>query len=266
MRCEVLIDPQMFPRGERMLKAMIETSPIQLRVSESYVGDCEILMVYGTGHPVRRPWQQQHLRNGGRLIGWDLGYWHREINGTFTMRCTLDGDHPQAFIRPEAPQRWDAAGIQLREDARPGGPVVVVGLGPKSLRAHGLGVHEFENRAIARARAAFPGREVLFRPKRPTDPRIPRVKLALGPIERVLRGASLVICRHSNVAIDACIAGVPVVCEDGAAAAIYGRQIESPAIVTREQRLEFLRSLAWWQWKPSESSQAWTYLLQRLSA
>ena len=37
-----------------------------------------------------------------------------------------------------------------------------------------------------------------------------------GTIADVLNGCSVVVCRHSNVAVDACIAGVPVECEGGA--------------------------------------------------
>lgn len=264
MRCEILIDPEMFPRGARMLEAMIATAPVPVRVRRTYVGDCQVLMVYGTGHPGRRPWQLKHLQKGGHLIGWDLGYWQREVNGTFTMRATLDADHPQRFIRAEPPERWDAAGIKLRSDADPAGPVIVVGMGPKANRAHGLRPLAWEARAAAAA--AKTGREVVYRPKRPGDPKLPGLRVLPGPIEEALKGASLVVCRHSNVAIDACIAGVPVVCDDGAAAALYRGKVPDPTIPTREERLAFLRGLAWWQWTPNEAKDAWIYLLGRLSA
>lgn len=244
-------------RGQRMLEAMIAAAPIPVQVRENYVGDCEILMTYGTGHAVRRPWWLKHLAKGGRCIGWDLGYWH---HGQDTMRVTLDADHPQRWIREEPADRWDACGIELREDACEDGPAVIVGLGPKSVRAYGLAPLQWEQAAAARM--AKKGRAMVFRPKRASDPRLRKMPVAIGPIEEVLRGASLVVCRHSNVAIDACIAGVPVICEDGAAVALY-RHGPAP---TREQRLQFLRGLAWWQWKPNEAKDAWTYLLTRLSA
>ena len=98
------------------------------------------------------------------------------------------------------------------------------------------------------------GRAAVLRPKKVRHATLP-------PIEEALKGKSLVVCRHSNVAIDACIAGVPVRCEDGAAFALY-RDFERP---TRDERLGFLRSLAWWNWKPSEAGEAWKYLISRLS-
>jgi hypothetical protein len=40
------------------------------------------------------------------------------------------------------------------------------------------------------------------------------------PIEHVLAGASLVVTWHSNVAVDAIRLGIPVICREGAAAAV----------------------------------------------
>jgi len=266
MRCEVLVDPRMFPRGDKMLKAMIAAAPIKLKVRQTYRGDCELLMVYGTGHPVRRPWQQQHLARGGRMIGWDLGYWGRRDNGTFAMRCTLDADHPQRFLRPEPGDRWARAGIELREDCNPAGHILVVGMSPKAHRAHGMKPLSWETQAVRAARAVADGRLVLYKPKRPGEPVPPGVAVVQTKnITEALRGASLVVCRHSNAAVDACIAGVPVVCEDGAASALYTGKITSPTVPTREQRLAFLQSLAWWQWTPEEAAHAWNYLLNRIN-
>jgi hypothetical protein len=266
LQAEILIDPEgMASRGSRMLQAMIDTAPIPVKVRTSYVGDCEILMTYGLGHLTRRPWQMKHVAKGGRMIGWDLGYWDREPgDGSFSMRATIDHDHPHRLIRPESPERWDAAGIGLREDAKERGPIILVGMGPKTNKALGFGPMAWEKRTARRIQETMPGRKVLLKTKRPRYGGIEGLRNTDGPIEEVIRGASLVVCRHSNVAVDACIAGVPVVCEDGAAFSLYRGTLASPETVTADQRLAFLRSLAWWQWKPMEAAQAWTYLLGRL--
>lgn len=261
MRAEILIDRPMAARGDRILRAMIDAAPIPIEVRETYVGDCEILMMYGNGHQIRRHWWQQHIRRGGRCIGWDLGYWKHKADGTCRMRVTIDRDHPQHLIRQEAGERWAAEGIALRNDANPSGPIIIVGMGQKSLRQFGLNTLQWERRAIESVRRKYPDHRMLFRPKRDTDPRPERMTCIDGPIDQAIKGASLVVCRHSNVAIDACIAGVPVICDDGAAHALYHNN-PNP---TQEQRLQFLQSAAWWQWKPEEAIQAWEYLLQRLS-
>lgn len=238
-----------------MIEALIAAAPIKVKVSERYTGSCELLVTYGTGHPVRRPWWIQHRASGRHCIGWDLGYWHQDRG---TMRATIDQDHPQAWIRPEPATRWDSQGIRLRDDFDASGHALIVGMGPKSLPVHRLRALEWEARAADRARSM--GLLPVFKPKREKFPVLPGMPVARGTIEEALQGAALVLCRHSNVAVDACIAGVPVICEDGAAMALY-RHGPAP---TPAQRLEFLRSLAHWQYTPEEAKEAWTYLLNRL--
>lgn len=253
---EVLIDPEMATRGRRMIEAMIEACPIPAVASSTYTGACDLLLTYGTGHPLRRPWWKKHRKTGRHCIGLDLGYWGQDDGA---MRVTVDEDHPQAWIREESPERWEATGIQLRSDFDPAGPAVIVGMGRKALPVHGLRPLEWEGRALSKVLAM--GMKPVFRPKRSRYPVLPRVTVATGKIEQVLKGAGLVICRHSNVAVDACIAGIPVICEDGAAYALY-KNNRAP---TYEQRLAFLQSLAWWNWRPEEAKELWTYLLSRLS-
>jgi hypothetical protein len=267
VRVEILIPADLASRGRKMLEALAAAAPgcgLRAVVNRAgYRGDCDVLLTYGTGHPVRRPWWQAHRRRGGRCIGLDLGYWGQQEGAAgFYMRATLDDDHPTQFIQPEPPERWEAAGIALREDFDPAGPIVLVGMGIKAAKLHAGGRLRWEQAKLWDLQRRYPGRRVIFRPKRYDGPFLRSVPLApAGPIENCIRGASLVVCRHSNAAVDACIAGVPVECEDGAARALYGRG----SAPTRVERLEFLRSLAWWNWKPEEARPAWNYLKSRLS-
>lgn len=254
MRVEILIDSSMSPKGRRMLEAMAQTSPLPVISSATYRGAGDLLMMYGNGHPVRRKWWLQHRQSGRPCVAWDLGYWDKDQGA---MRMTVNDDHTHRLIRSEPGARWDARGVELRDDAGDG-PALVIGLGDKSCKALGIRPGSWERAAIDRLRGE--GRQVAFRPKKPGRV-MPGVPSATGTIEEALAGKSFVVCRHSNVAVDACIAGVPVRCEDGAALALY-RHGERPS---KERRLEFLRSLAWWNWKPSEAQEAWNYLISRLS-
>lgn len=262
LKVEILLASDLILRAEKMLNAMIAAAPIagvDVIVSKSWQNASPVLMSYGLGHPVRRGWTEAHKRNGGTLIGWDLGYWLRDVKHAFSMRCTINDDHPHRWIRPEDPSRWDRAGIDLREDYDPAGPIVLVGMGRKQCVLMGIGWQDWERKKLQELKDRFPDRRIIYRPKRETD-RLDGAPSILGPIEDVLRGASLVVCHHSNVAVDACIAGVPVECSDGAAFALYAQGINP----TREQRLDFLRSLAWWQWTPLEAVAAWDYLGARI--
>lgn len=264
--CEVLIDHDMVDRGARMIDAMMTHAPksIKIRPTTVYRGDSELLLTYGTGHLIRRPWWKQHRKSGRHCIGLDLGYWNRKSPDPLghSMRITIDEDHPQKLIRPEPPERFDNDKIRLREDYRANGPVILVGLGIKTARALGYSALQWERSKFLQIRAQYPLSRILFRPKRSSDGSIRGVMTVAGEIESVLKGASLVVCRHSNVAVDACIAGIPVICEDGAAFALY----ENNPNPSRAERLEFLRSLAHWQYKPAEASLAWEFILRNLSA
>lgn len=260
MDCEVLIQPNTALRGEKMLRSMVEAAEsagVNAYVSDRWTGRSQVMMTYGLGHLQRRGWQEAHKRAGGTVVGWDLGYWNREVPLQFGMRLTINDDHPHKRIRPMPPDRWAAAGIELRNDYDPKGPIILVGLGKKQRMMMDVQGTRWEQRKLAELRSR--GREVVYRPKRPE--KLFGIRTMYGPIESVLKGASLVVCHHSNVAVDGCIAGVPVECADGAALALY-RDNPNPS---SEQRLSFLQSLAYWQWNPTESKEAWRFIREQLA-
>jgi hypothetical protein len=173
------------------------------------------------------------------------------------MRVSIDVLHPTAAQLAMAPEGQCRRAHELREDAKKEGPILLVGMGLKSVAMYGLVPMQWERDTLRHLRQKYPQHRVLWRPKGRRASILPGTQLFHGmPIEDALRGLSLVVCRHSNVAIDACIAGVPVECEDGAARALY-RGNRNP---TREQRAEFLRQLGWWNWRPHEAAQAWDWI------
>jgi hypothetical protein len=175
------------------------------------------------------------------------------------MRVSITRDHPQAYfdLTPNDSRRWDAHGIKLREVADPNGPIILVGLGRKSRKLTEMNTWEME--AAEKLRKEFPDRKLLFRPK----PGSLENNLDVGletipqsvPIEEALNGASLVVCRHSNVALDAAIAGVPYRAEDGAAAWLNGKPY------TVENRLDLLRRASFWQWREEEMRDCITFII-----
>lgn len=262
MDCEILSGPDVSMRAKKMLNALIQQAPgvgINPIVTEKWSGNVNLLMTYGLGHAKRRHWTEAHLRAGGRLIGWDLAYWDREES----MRCTVDNLHPWRLIKDMPDDRWQASGISLRNDYNKEGPIILVGMGKKSRDQFAMLDRAWERGALKRIKHTYPDREIIYKPKRPEEA-LRGCRTVNGSIEPVLNGASLVVCRHSNVGVDACIAGIPVVCEDGAAKALYGDDIQNPYQPPVEERTRFLRNLSYWQWKPSEAKQAWKFLLEVL--
>nr|AER23949.1 hypothetical protein var072 [Variovorax sp. HH01] len=217
-----------------------------------YRGGCDWLVLFGIGDQRHDVARRQQISRGGRVLHWDLGYTGLR-KGEGHLRVCIDTDHPQALLErtPPDPSRWDALGIELRNDVDEDGPVILVGLGKKS-RSY-LNAAHWEARKLRELQKRFTGRRIVFRPKGEEKLQLPCESDSRELIADVLRGASLVVCRHSNVAVDATIAGVPFEAEDGAAMWLQSREF------TPANRLEFLQRLAWWQWRADEAAEAWAF-------
>lgn len=230
--------------------AAVRAAGDELRETTVYEGKSEWLILQGVGAPVHNAARNLHLQRGGHVLMWDFGYWHRE-KVTGHMRMSIDHDHPQQWldVTPPDPARWERAGIALRDDGDPEGHILLIGLGRKS-RGY-LRAHHWERHTYAKLLQRFPGRRIVFKPKPGGGVMLPcKTAHPDAPLEPLLRGAALLVCRHSNCAVDAVIAGVQFEAEDGAATWL------KPG----GDRLDFLRRLAYWQYLPSEAAQAWDFV------
>jgi len=253
---EILIDQPMARRGERMLLALAKRAPPMTDVEPSYRGTRKLLVIYGPGAPQRIDLIRRHKAKGGRVAMFDLGYWDRER----LMRLSIDSMHPTPE-QIERTQDTGRAAPALLEDADPDGPIMLVGLGRKSLFAYGHAHMSWETRKLKELRKRFPGRRILWRPKGKAPQALPGAQMCYGiPIEQALKGCSLVVCRHSNVAVDAVAAGVPFEAEEGAATWLNGKPF------TPENRASFLGRVAWWQWGPTEAVEAWSFVREAIHA
>lgn len=239
-----------------------------VRVSRAYTGDTPLLIFWGPGAPVRAEAMRRTVAAGGHAIALDLPYWDRYSK----VRVSIDAPHPQAWVMrkamPTSRLENDRAFTPVTNDWDPNGRIVIAGLGTKARAQYGsMVVDEWEG-DMMRACLARWSRPVVYRRKLPTLP-LPAwaTKVVDGPIESALRGASLVITWHSNVAVDAIRQGIPVICRDGAAAAVCDCELGAglPAPLTDADRLRFLSNLAWFQWAPSEAGQCWQFLQELLS-
>jgi hypothetical protein len=258
---EILIDPPFISRAARWMRALEKANP-KAKTSSFYLGKNRLLVLYGIGKPARGKAARQHLKAGGRVAMWDLGYWNRDAS----MRLSIDRNHPTAEQLASCDGRPPRARPDLAryESFDPAGPILLCGMGPKSHIHLRLPGHSWERQKAEELAIQHPGRTIIYRPKPGNGARpINGTKLiSTGSIEDALRGCSLVVCRHSNVAIDACIAGVPVECEDGAAFALYdGNPSPSEA-----QRHLFLDRLAWWNWGEHEATEAWRFMEEMTAA
>lgn len=267
---EVLIDDRVRSRAVSLLRGLVESGPahgIHCEVTPRYSGRSKVLIMWGAGDPLRNRWFNLHLREGGTAICWDMGYWHagRGNEALGMNRVSVNAMHPQALVMKRAlsAERFEARAVPVDDRWNRDGHVVLAGLGPKTCDQYSFRMGEWEQRKLAQIRAALPGRRIVFRPK-PGNPYKPIgvEENHTDPIEQVLAGAYLAVCRHSNVAVDALRLGIPAAVDDGAAAAVFSAKLQRRRPVSNTTRRRFLRNLAWFQWSVMEAwaGEPWPFL------
>jgi hypothetical protein len=264
LRCEPQSD-----RSSTMLSALERTAKsvgFDVTSTTRYHGDCPWLFLWGPGAPERAAILQRHVAQGGRVLALDLPYWQRNHK----VRVSIDAAHPQAWVLKKD---WPAARfasdqVTVADRWKPTGHIVVAGLGRKARVQYGADtVRAWEDDLIRQCRSRWPDRHLVYRRKQVDAPYPQGVGLTSdAPIDQILTGASLVVTWHSNVAVDAIRLGIPVVCRDGAAAAVYPDRLGlDPQPIATDLRDRFLRNLAWFQYTSKEAALCWSFLRELLS-
>ncbi len=235
----------------------LKVRPPAARYTHTYQGESDWLMLWGPGAPNRWPAMAAQLEIAGRhVICCDLAYWDRNRK----VRISIDAPHPAKWVmrRDWPTTRVRADGIRRGACWDAKGPILVAGIGEKAKVQYGGAVQDWEAEMMQACERRWPGRRILYRPKPKAPPE---------QIDGALQGVSLVITWHSNVAVDAIRMGVPVVCKDGAAAAVCPAEL--PAVVaplSTDLTDRFLANLAWFQWDPmTEAGACWAWLQELLS-
>jgi hypothetical protein len=202
----------------------------------------------------------------------DLGYWNRRPE-----RAPADGAHRLAFNSWDTAEhmpcgmpfdRFDAANIDLKQwvDGKSkalNSVALVAGMSAKSARVHGYKLGEWEREA-ARV-AAHQGWRVVQRPKAPNRDAVQE------PIARALLNCGLLVTHHSNCAVDALIAGVPVWAHAGVGKLVSPTFCPAPGAappLTTAGRRAVLADVAYAQWTVAEmrAGDAWAFMREYLYA
>lgn len=249
--------PPCSPRSEPMLCAIQQAGgavDMGVQATTTYSGAADWLVFWGPGHPSRIAPMQAQLAKGGHVLAFDLGYWNRETK----VRLSIDGAHPQQWVmrRTWPVDRLVRDRIPIADVWDPNGPILIAGVGPKAHVQYGDQVARWEGEMLA-ACGRF-GRPIHYRPKHARYPSPPGViRRDDGSIDQTLVGTSLLVTWHSNAAVDAIRMGIPVICRDGAAAAVCASALPTVGHLqplTQDVRDRFLANLAWFQWAPDEAS------------
>lgn len=256
MQCEVYFPGAAARWSRKAITWLREFSRISrgVKLTPSPSGLADFLVVYGALAPQARNCINVYREQGKPWVSLDLGYWDR-VAGDYALRVSINAIHPQEHLDDFGAQRWDDRNISLIDTYNPNGHAVLAGCGKKYMQTRAE-EQDWDHDCHLRARRRF--KTVIFRPK-PQN----KAHMARFPIRPLFDGACYLITHHSNAAIDAIICGLPVSTVDGAARWLYDDSFENEP-VSDDLRLEFLRRLAWWNWRPSEMSHFWDFILERV--
>ncbi len=208
---------------------------------------------------------------GRKAIYIDLGYWGRKKKAKFDghHKLILNGRHPTPYFQKTSHDaaRFRQFGIPVQPWREPGRNVVVVGMSGKGAVAEGFAPQQWERQAINRLRE-ITRRPIVYRPK-PTwigaTPIPGSIWAKEGEIEDVLRDAYCVVTHHSNVAVEAILAGVPCICPFGVASVMSAHNLEDIDNLPRpDGREQWAADIAHTQWSLAEmmNGDAWRYLVR----
>lgn len=227
--------------------------------------DHEVAIFYGLSQGLRRVFDQ-FQRQGRKAIYVDLGYWGRRKRTRYDgyHKMALNSRHPTAYFQNYAhpAARFGRFGVHMEEWRKAGRHILLVGMSAKAAAAEGFQANQWERDTIARLRE-FTDRPILYRPKpnwREAKP-LPGSEYGIAQtLEESFRNCHAVVTHHSNVAVDALVAGIPCICPHGVASVISGHnlsEIESPP--TMPGRLQWAADVAWTQWSIEEMTDGLAY-------
>lgn len=192
----------------------------------------------------------------------DLGYWERNYNlGAQTHYKVVLGphNHPQELIKKlnARPDRFEKSKqvIQPWRDNKDG-HILLAGMGQKSCVLYGYPDQSWDMWAVKEIRK-YTNRKIVYRPKPSWRNCPPIAGTEYSPpgdsLAPYLNSAFCVVNHHSNVGVDALLAGVPVFSWDGAA--FYQSSQDLSKIETPyypEDREKFLWGLCHYNWSVAE--------------
>lgn len=226
----------------------------------------DVIIAYGWRHP---DLFEAYRQAGGHYVYVDLGWWSRKSADMILdgyHKAVVNGREPGPYFRRNSPpDRFGVHGQTILPWRRNGQHVIVAGMSAKSAMTRGLEPQQWERETIRTLQTLTP-RPIFYRPKPSwADAKpIPGSTFNPGakPISETLRFAWALVTLHSNAAIDALLAGVPVCCAQGVGSELSFpmEQIADPPLL--DGRDQLMNDIAYVQWNGEEmrSGACWRHL------
>lgn len=203
---------------------------------------------------------EAYRKTGRHYVYVDLGYWARKRSRNDYAgyhKAVVDARHATKYFRRARPGDRLIGVPRLEPWKNGGGPhIIVAGMSAKGAAASGLRPLEWETATIARLRE-LTTRRIIYRPKpswRDARP-LPGALFSPGtqPIAEVLREAHALVTYHSNAAIDALAAGIPVHAADGLASVMSMPSLDCIEAPPRDgDRGQFFADVGYCHWTVPE--------------
>jgi len=241
--------------------------PIMMKAENYRQPETEIAVFYGFTEQLQRCMRDHRARSGAVYI--DLGYWGRHEGGRRVgfHKVSVNSRHPTAYFRKgHRPDRFLHHKIEIKPWSQRGRHILIAGMSAKAAWAEGFMPEAWEQAAIRTLREVT-DRPLIYRPK----PNWPQARPLNGAgyspptetLEEALRDCHAVVTHHSNVAVDALLAGVPVYAASGVAAPMGVESLaQIDAVRLPDDRLEWASDVAYCQWTVDEMARGlpWRHL------
>jgi hypothetical protein len=230
--------------------------PILLTEDQYRSPQFTVAVFYGYTHTLRRI-MADYVKDGLKAVYIDLGYWRRE-GMTGHHKITVNDRHPTAYFQNtrHPGDRAEAVGVDLKPWRHSGKHILLAGMGDKAAEAEGRAVESWERQAIEALRHVT-DRPIIYRPKPSWLRAKPLPGTSFSPkqqsLDDVLKDCHAVVTHHSNVAVEAIVAGVPAFCWKGVAVPMSSqiiKDIEAPRFPDR--RAQWCADIAYTQWNIDE--------------
>lgn len=236
--------------------------------------DTRVAIFYGLADGLHAILRAYAAAPWAKAVYVDLGYWGRRKSSRFDgyHKMVADARHPTDYFQniPKPPDRLAVHGVQIKPWRPEGRHILVAGMSAKAARAEGMDPERWESETIERLRR-ITNRPIVYRPKPNCDRARPIPGASFerdSSIEEALLDCHAVVTHHSNVAVDALMAGIPCISPFGVASRLSRHSVDDiENLLMPEGREQFAADLAYCQYSVSEmrAGIAWRYIMGEIA-
>lgn len=250
---EILIRPNPSPWRRLAIHSIAKATKGQ--ITTEYSGISRWLIIIGWTETTQSA-VDLHQSKNKPVIFLDMGQLTRDRT---EYKISVNRLYPSSQLHlAGTTDRFTRHNIQLTDNSYdPHGHILLVGASDNATSTYKYKIHEWEHQQIKSIKRVFGNRDIVYRPKPVCPSQIEgTIDGSPGNIYKWLDGCALSVVLNSWVAVESAICGVPCVAYNGIGKKIFNHPISADVpMLTKEQRLQFLHQVSWFEWNCSESVQ-----------